>query len=219
MYGLKGHPIAPNPFQTVGTFLLSDGVSSDGYSVQALRAKASALFSAAYQLSLLTQNGEHPFCPFAAFGFLTMSLLKGADTYQREERDSLERSITRFISTLVPIHQLESTTLADERQRLLVTHSLAHAAIIHLSRNSAHSDAVAYDKCGRAARAIVRVTEHIGEGDLKYLDPIIGVSLHAFSFSFVPFTNVKICLVDMLGDGGGDVKSRTDQCAINVADV
>jgi hypothetical protein len=93
----------------------------------------------------------------------------------QEEIQALELTISRFIPTLIPVHQLDATTLEDKRI-LVVAHTLAHAAIIHLYQRFAQDDPVAYDKCSRAASACVSIIKHIGEQDFDFLDPIIGVS-------------------------------------------
>lgn len=105
---------------------------------------------------------------------LTLSLgMKPSGRYQ-EEIQALEVAITRFIPTLIPVHQLESTIIEDKHV-IIVSHTLAHAAVIHLYQRFVQDDPMAYEKCSRAASAIVAIIKHIGERDYDFLDPIIGV--------------------------------------------
>lgn len=99
--------------------------------------------------------------------------MKPSDHLQAEVR-ALELTILRFISTLLPLGQLDGAALEDKHV-LIVTHSLAHAAIIHLHQRFAQDDSIAYDKCSQAASACVSVIKHTGDMDFDFLDPIIGV--------------------------------------------
>lgn len=95
----------------------------------------------------------------------------------REAVQALELSITRFIPTLIPIHQL-TATLPEEKPIAIVTHTLAESAIINLYGRFAQDDPVSYDKCSRAARACVAIIQQIRDQDFAFLDPILGVSAH-----------------------------------------
>ncbi|EEB87868.1 hypothetical protein MPER_14601, partial [Moniliophthora perniciosa FA553] len=128
---------------------------SDGYSLQALRAKASALYSRADQLALRWN-----------------SRIKPTGGYP-EDMQALELTITRFLATLVPIHQL-NTRMPEEKQVLIVVHTLAQAALMHLYQRSAQDDAVAYEKCSQAAKACVAIVKYISDQDYDFLDPILG---------------------------------------------
>lgn len=81
----------------------------------------------------------------------------------------------RFISTLVPAHQLEAA-LPEDKHTLIVCHSLAQAALIHLYFRFGQDDPVSYDKSLRAARSCVNIIKHITDADFDFLEPIIGVS-------------------------------------------
>lgn len=95
----------------------------------------------------------------------------------REAVQALELSITRFIPTLIPIHQL-TAALPEEKPIAIVTHTLAESAIINLYGRFAQDDPVSYDKCSRAARACVAIIQQIRDQDFAFLDPILGVSAH-----------------------------------------
>lgn len=110
--------------------------------------------------------------PFPSFA-LGMDHL---NAYQ-DEMQSLELTISRFLSGLIPVHQLSTQALTTEDQcTLYTTHTLAQAAFVHLYQRFAQSDPVAYEKCSRAAREIVSVIKHVGDAVILSLDPIVGVS-------------------------------------------
>lgn len=141
------------PFQTIRGFL--DGeVSPNAFSTQAMRVKASALFSRADQLA----SSWDP-------SMKQSSLL--------QEIQTLETIIAQFITTLMPLDQLDSIPVED-KHTLLVAHTLAHTASIQLYRPFAQDDGVGFEKCSRSARACVSVIKHITERDFNFLDPIIG---------------------------------------------
>jgi len=91
----------------------------------------------------------------------------------REEIMTLEHTISRFTTTLIPPHQLDATT-PEAKRALVVIHSLANAAMIHLYFRLSQGDSVAYDKSLRAARACVNVIKYIADKEFDFLDPIIG---------------------------------------------
>lgn len=92
-----------------------------------------------------------------------------------EEFQALDRAISRFIPTLIPAHQLDATLLHD-KHALIVIHSLANAAMIHLCYRFSQEEPVLYEKSLRAAHACVNIIKHISDADFNFLDPIIGVS-------------------------------------------
>ncbi|KAJ6591343.1 hypothetical protein B0H10DRAFT_784324 [Mycena sp. CBHHK59/15] len=141
-------------FQTIKSFFEGD-VAVNGFSTQALRAKASALFERADHLSTSWD-----------------SRIKPSDDFLREV-ESLELIITGFISTLPPVHQ-SSSAAAEDTPVLITIHTLAHAAIIHLYQRFAPDDPVSYEKCSRAARACGAVITQVTESDYVFLDPILG---------------------------------------------
>jgi hypothetical protein len=142
--------------QTIRSFF--DGQASNlsgGFSTVSLRVKASALFERADRLSA------------------SWDPRMSASNAFREEIQSLERTITRFIPTLIPVHQLEATMLED-KHALLIIHSLANAAMIHLYYRFGNDDQMSYEKALRAARSCVGIIKLIGDADFDFLDPIIG---------------------------------------------
>lgn len=91
-----------------------------------------------------------------------------------DEIQNFELVITQFLATLVPIHQLNAT-MGDEKQTLIIVHTLAQAALIHLYQRSAQRDPLAYEKCSQAAKTCVEIIGYIADQDYNFLDPIIGV--------------------------------------------
>ncbi|KAG1725281.1 uncharacterized protein EDB91DRAFT_96957 [Suillus paluster] len=126
-----------------------------GFSSVALRVKASALFERAHHLA---STWDQPLAMSSAF----------TDDFQ-----TLEHTIARFIPTLIPVHQLDAT-VPDEKHAYVATHTLAHAAMIHLYYPFGAEDPVSYEKCLRAARCVVSIVKHIADSDYEFLDPIIG---------------------------------------------
>jgi len=149
-YYENGHVDTSTPLPTIRAFL-SGSVSPAGFSIAALRVKASALFA----------HADH----------LSANCTKTARL--SDEIQSLEHTITLFLSTLIPITQLDAV-LPDEKHGLIVTYSLAHTAMIHLHRAFALSDAVSFEKCSQASQACISVVKHISDGDFAFLEPIIG---------------------------------------------
>ncbi|KAG1806069.1 uncharacterized protein BJ212DRAFT_1485989 [Suillus subaureus] len=126
-----------------------------GFSPLALRVKASALFERAHHLA---STWDQPLAMSSAF----------TDDFQ-----TLEHTIAHFIPTLIPVHQLDAT-VPDEKHAYIVTHTLAHAAMINLYYPFGAEDPISYDKCLRAARCLVSIIKHIADADYEFLDPIIG---------------------------------------------
>jgi len=149
-----GHIDPGPPFQTIRAFFEGD-VSPSGFSTQALRVKASALFARADQVSASWDPRLKP----------PSTLI--------EEIQALETAIAQFIATLVPLDQLDAVTLED-KHTLIAAHTLAHTASIQLYRPFTQDGPITFDKCSRAARACVAVIEHITEQDFGLVDPIIG---------------------------------------------
>ena len=164
---IQGHVDTATPLPTIRAFL-SGSVSPAGFSIAALRVKASALFAHADHLSA---NCKYSLlsCDLNTQGFAGTKASRLSDEIQ-----SLEHSITLFLSTLIPITQLDAV-LPDEKHGLIVTYSLAQTAMIHLHRTFALSDAVSFEKCSQASRACISVVKQISDGDFAFLEPIIGV--------------------------------------------
>jgi hypothetical protein len=153
--------------------------SAGGISTQALRVKASALFERANRLSVCWDPST---CPLNnIFGFPVVNVAIGMPSVNAymDSVQALERTISRFIPALIPAHQLDATMLHD-KHALIVIHSLANAAMIHLCYRFSQEDSVSYEKSLRAARACVVIIKHINDTDFGFLDPMIGV----FSFHF-----------------------------------
>ena len=88
---------------------------------------------------------------------------------------AFESTIARFVTTLLPLHQVAATT-SNDKYTLYMVHSLAHTAMIRLHQPFMTDDQVSREKSLRAARAVTLVTKHISEPDFDYLDPLMGVS-------------------------------------------
>ena len=86
----------------------------------------------------------------------------------------LEPTISRFASTLLPLHQL-GAALPEDKYKLIMIHSLAHAAMIRLHFPFMDSDNASREKCLRSARGMILVSKHIADVDFDFLDPLIGV--------------------------------------------
>lgn len=93
-----------------------------------------------------------------------------------DDFQTLEHTIARFLSTLIPVHQLD-VAMPDDKHAYIAIHTLAHVAIIRLYYPFGHEDPVAYEKCLQAARCCVSIIKHIAEADYDFLDPILGVGL------------------------------------------
>jgi hypothetical protein len=101
----------------------------------------------------------------------------------REEFQTLEHTIVRFIAGLVPAHQLEAA-LPEDKHILIVCHSLSQSALIHLYFRFGQDDSASYEKSLRAARSCISIIKHIADADFDFLDPIIGVMLLAIYICF-----------------------------------
>jgi hypothetical protein len=151
-----GHIDRDHTFQTIRSFFKDQPSSLPvGFSMLALRAKASAIFDRANELSTSWDPRVPPSCAF------------------RDDVQTLENTIGRFLPTLIAPHQLDSTSL-DDRHLLIVSQTLVHAAMIHLHYRFGQDNPVSYDKCRRSARTCVAILKHIAETDFNFLDPIIG---------------------------------------------
>ncbi|THH31391.1 hypothetical protein EUX98_g2774 [Antrodiella citrinella] len=125
-----------------------------GFSTFALHAKAAALLEGASRLS----SSWSP--QLSTSPSLT-------DNFR-----AFEHTITRFTTSLLPLHQL-SATMPEDKYSLILIHSLAHASMIRLHEPFL-DDQVSRDVALRAARSVTVVAKHIADGDFDYLDPLIG---------------------------------------------
>lgn len=136
---------------TIRTFL-NGNLSAGGFSATALRVKASALLSQADVVINHTgtkQNGRFS-----------------------DEVANLDQTTSLFLSMLIPINQLNQV-IPEERQSLILAHTLANYAMIHLHHATAHDNSVSFAKCSRAARACVSVMKQINDQDYPFLDPVL----------------------------------------------
>ena len=149
-----GHLNVEPPSQTIRAFFRGD-VSTNEFSSQAIRAKASALFSRADELSITWDSRMKPSATLT------------------QEIQLLEKTIAHFFTTLIPLDQLDSL-LAEDKSTLLTVHTLVHTALIQIYRPLASDDPVFFEKCSNAARACVSVVKYINDQDYDFLEPIIG---------------------------------------------
>ncbi|EKM54793.1 uncharacterized protein PHACADRAFT_258894 [Phanerochaete carnosa HHB-10118-sp] len=126
-----------------------------GFSSAALRAKASALFEGSQKLS----SSWNPRLP--------------SSTNFSENFRAFDSTISRFVSTLLPVHQL-ATMMPEDKYTLFLVHSLAHASMVRLHQPFVADDQLSREKALRAARSLVLVVKHVTEADFDYLDPMIG---------------------------------------------
>lgn len=91
-----------------------------------------------------------------------------------EEMRSLEHTIALFLSRLVPVNQLDSL-LPEERHSIIMAHTLAHSATIHLHRSFALDDSMSFEKSSQAAQACITLIKQLSERDFAFLEPMIGV--------------------------------------------
>jgi len=143
-----------------------------GFSPLALRVKASALYHQAHRLASNWDQRRR----LDPAGYLqasdNYSALSLPNAYM-DEFQALEHTIARFLSTLIPVHQLDAA-MPDDKHAYIAIHTLAQAAIIHLYFPSGPEDPVSYEKCLRAAQCCVAITKHIAAADYDFLDPILG---------------------------------------------
>ena len=146
-----------------------------GFSLLALYAKASALLDGANKLSA----SWTPRTCATAITALSCRPPQLAGLSDFSENFSIfEHTITRFTTTLLPLHQLQATML-DDKYSWYTIHSLAHTAMIRLHQPFIQDDQHSRDMSIRAARAVTVVTKHIADADYDYLDPVIGVRASA----------------------------------------
>lgn len=109
--------------------------------------------------------------------FIIADASKGQPTISGHlnEIRTLEHIITLYLSTLIPIDQMDAV-LPQERHSLIMAHTLANCAVIHLHRPVALNDPSSYAKCSQVSRVCVSIIRHIGERDFPFLEPIIAVS-------------------------------------------
>lgn len=155
--------------RTLQMFFLQQGQPSGapgGFSALALRAKASALYGAATHVS--TNLGLRRTDPTSSSGAGNPA----------QDFQNLETTIARFVSTLLPIHQLGAGLPDEDRRSHVVTHTLAHAAYIQLHlRFAREGDVPSIEKCVRSARGAAQLIRHLVDSDYEYLDPTFGVSI------------------------------------------
>ncbi|OCH91680.1 hypothetical protein OBBRIDRAFT_825183 [Obba rivulosa] len=143
---------------TLRTFFSQSSPTSNvpsGFSTMALRAKASALFEGASRLSS-GWNRRQP-----------------VTTRFTDNLRGFEQTLSRFTTTLLPLHQL-GAAMPEDKFTLITVHSLVHAAMINLHTPFTEEVPASREKCGRAARALVMIIKHITDIDYEFLDPLIG---------------------------------------------
>ncbi|KAH9940358.1 uncharacterized protein BXZ73DRAFT_98800 [Epithele typhae] len=133
----------------------SQSTSLSGFSIGALRVKASALYEGANRLS-------------SSWSPRSLASSSFSDNF-----NAFEHSIIRFTATLLPLHQVGGA-IPEDKYALVAIHSLAHASMIRLHAPFMRDDGVSREKCLRAARSLIHITKLITDSDFDFLDPIMG---------------------------------------------
>ncbi|KAI0088107.1 hypothetical protein BDY19DRAFT_994517 [Irpex rosettiformis] len=147
-----------NGSPTISAFFMHQAQASPqvgGFATTALRVKASALFEGANKLS----SSWNPRMP-------------SSNSFMDNFR-AFELTIQRFVSTLLPLHQL-AATMPDDKHTLYMIHSLAYTAMIRLHQPFIADDQMSREKSVRAARSVAMVAKHVTDSDFDYLDPLMG---------------------------------------------
>jgi len=112
----------------------------------------------------------------SVFHFTYVASAAGVALTQLSEQDTLavEDSINRFITSVVPVHQMGAVH-ANDRHNLIVVHTLTQAALIRLYYLHGEVDQLWNEKCLLAARGMLLVIGQVTEMDIEFLDPIVGV--------------------------------------------
>lgn len=171
-FWFQGHIDAGPPQQTIRAFFEGE-ISPSSFSSQALRVKASALFSRADQLSTSWDTSKRAHSNHT-LPFLSYRTGLKPPARLLEDIRALENTIAQFITTLIPLDQLDAVMFEDKHV-LFAAHILAYTASVQLYRPFIKDSATMFTKCSQAARACVSVIKHIAERDFNFLDPIIGV--------------------------------------------
>lgn len=158
---------------TVCALFKQPGEAHSNFSTLALRTKASALFESANRISSGWNPRRAP-CSSQSSCLLTILTEIPVPNSFSDNFRMCENAITRFTTTLLPLHQV-GASIPDDKFALIVIHSLAHAAMICLHSPFMQDNNVSRQKCVRSARSVILVTKHIAEADFDYLDPILGV--------------------------------------------
>ncbi|KAJ7216351.1 hypothetical protein GGX14DRAFT_604426 [Mycena pura] len=156
-------------------------LTSDGYSTQALRAKASALFERADTLCTgWDSRTQLLLCPVPRISPRTPSTRRSARS---------------------PVHALDSMAVAEDKPLLVAVHMLVHArargddprlpARGAGRARHAHGGACVRRVCGacvrrvRVARACDAVVAQLAEGDFAFLEPVLGLCREAAAETLV----------------------------------
>ena len=182
---------------TLRTFFWQQGMSGGGFSQRALLAKAVAVYSACARTSL-HWGMRSPATPPSA-SLIASSAPVPANSPQPDANSSagsnvsnndsdgksasacfssLETTLARLGSALLPTHQLSAALPDVERRHQIALHTLLHTAAIQLHIRLAQAGVrESLEKCVRAARAGAALVRCLNESDVRYLDFWIGVSL------------------------------------------
>ncbi|KAJ7196294.1 hypothetical protein GGX14DRAFT_473944 [Mycena pura] len=136
---------------TVARFL--SGLDVEGFSALALLSKASILMERAITFS--TRYSGHP------------------DAHAFDTLDAILQQLTLDIPLGVDMEL--SGVDVPKRSILMVTQSLAHAAIIRLHAHRVHTSDTSRSKYFAAARAVVRIINVTDWSQWRHMDPIMGI--------------------------------------------
>ncbi|KAJ3537951.1 hypothetical protein NMY22_g5379 [Coprinellus aureogranulatus] len=149
-----GHAVNVGQGPTIQAFL-GGQISANGFSTAALRVKASALLSQADRLT----EGWYPGMAVSA--------------KMVEDINKLEHTVALYLSTLMPVDQLDRLGLEDKLSTI-VSHTIAQTAVLFLHRHFASENPISAEKCARASQVCVSLVKHLGEKDFLFLDPVMG---------------------------------------------
>ncbi|KAG6336646.1 hypothetical protein ID866_2453 [Astraeus odoratus] len=160
-------------FSTALSYLEDDmSKIGGGFSPMTLRVKASVLFQHAHYLASCWEQRRR----LDHMDYLPASVdyaaLASPNTLT-DEFQALEHAIARFVSSQIPIHQLD-VAMPEDRQACITAYTLANVAMIQLNYPLGNNDPTAYEKCLRAARGCVSIAKFIVDTDYDFLDPILG---------------------------------------------
>ncbi|THH31857.1 hypothetical protein EUX98_g2331 [Antrodiella citrinella] len=131
-----------------------------------LRAKAVALFEKTHRLTSSTTSTKN-------------------ETYWVEHR-ALEMSLSQFASNLPGLGMSAGQgPFSLNEIDLFVIHTLIHVSTLHLHRDLAKTQAVAYEKCWIAANKVISLVRELNDGDYDYLDPINSACWHCTADVFI----------------------------------
>ncbi|KAJ7700837.1 hypothetical protein B0H17DRAFT_1247551, partial [Mycena rosella] len=151
-------PQQPQSDNTVQRFIEDvPGTDHDGLSCLAILAKSAILHERATNVAQQWRSDMSPPETTAFFQSFT----------------KLNNRIKKFRDSLPGPNALASCTIAM-KPRMILAHSVAHAATIQLNRPFVAANPQCRELCMKACQSIVRIIRAAGLRHMKYIDPIVG---------------------------------------------